>query len=119
MRNFFEYVEKGKEQIVGEDSVDVLFEGFREDLMRTENIDSIKSFIIGFLAGSGIDLRKNKTNIETLLKKGEFQNMGEVLKQMTIPDGKDMSSIKKLLGKSLNQLRPILKSEDKSEDKME
>ena len=115
MRNFFEYVEKGKEQIVGEDSVDVLFEGFREDLMRTENVDSVKAFIIGFLAGSGVDLRGNKTHIETLLKKSEISNVGEILKEMKIPDEKDSVSMKKSLLKSLTQLRPILKSEDKME----
>lgn len=115
MRNFFEYVEKGKEEIIGVDSTDVLLEGFKEDLMRTENLDAIKAFIIGFLAGSGVDIKQNKTHIETLLNKSEFSNVGEILKELKIPDGKDLTSIKKLLGKSLNQLRPIIKTEDKME----
>lgn len=115
MRNFFEYVEKGKEEIVGVDSTDVLLEGFKEDLMRIENLDSIKAFIIGFLAGSGVNIKENKTNIETILKKSEILSISEVLKALKVEEGKDITSIKKSLLKGLTQLKPIIKSEEKME----
>jgi hypothetical protein len=119
MRNFTDYIERTKNEVEGEDYTDVLFEGFKEDLMRTENIDSVKSFIIGFLGGSGVDLRANKTHIQKLLNKPEISNVGEILKEMTIPDKKDSNLMKRSLLKSLTQLRPIIKTEEKTEEKME
>jgi hypothetical protein len=111
MRNFIDYVERTKSEVEGEDYTDLFLEGFSQDLMKVENLDAIKAFILGFFAGSGIDLKTNKNSIESLISKAEFKNIGEIIKNLKTDEGMDIASLKKRLGKSLNQLKPIITKE--------
>ena len=107
MRNFFEYVEKGKEEIVGEDSIDVLFEGFSQDLLRMDEINPKHAFIIGFLTGSGIDIKDNKMQFKNILENPEIKTVSDILKNLRLSEGEDSSTLKKMLTKGLTQLKSL------------
>ena len=107
MRNFFEYVEKGKEETAGFDSVDVLFEGFSQDLMRMEDLSAKHAFIVGFLTGSGIDIKDNKIQIKRILDNEEITTVSDILKNLHLNDDEDSLSLKKMLTKGLTQLKSL------------
>jgi hypothetical protein len=109
MRNFTDYVERTKNEVEGEDYIDVLFEGFAENITNLQQVNPMQAFILGFISGSGINLKENVMNIENILKKQEFKSVSEVIKNFKVDDKKtNIPDLKTQLGKNLSQLKSIL-----------
>ena len=113
MRNFIDYVERTKNEVEGEDYTDLFLEAFSQDLMKVENLDAVKSFILGFLSGSGINITLNKMTLENVIHKEDFKNVGDIIKNLQLPEDINVDDLKKKLSNSLLKLKPIISREKK------
>ena len=123
MRDFLEYVEKNKED--SPNSLDFYMEGFSADLLKMEGLDPIKAFILGFIAGKGIDIKDNRDQIIKLLEKNEIQSTSQAISNLKISDeesdkesdkGSYLKDLITSLAKALTSFRTIFKN--KKEEKM-
>lgn len=118
MRDFLEYVERSKED--SPNSLDFYMEGFAADLKELDGLDPAKTFIIGFLVGSGIDIAQNKSKIIGLLnQKEEIKSITDAITTLNLDEDKGgvtITSLRKALTDDLVQLRAVLKSSKNEEN---
>ena len=126
MRDFLEYVEKMKDE--SPTSLEFYLEGFAQDIMHLSKsgIDPVKSFILGFLSGKGINLTENRDKILNLLMNDQdIKNVGQSIssglslekpKKGSLLDQENvnLNSLRKDLASVLVELRKILKDETAS-----
>jgi hypothetical protein len=112
MRDFLEYVEKSKEDSTN--SLDFYMEGFLSDISKLDGVDPEKTFIIGFLAGKGININNNRQQIMNLLSNEEILSPTEAISAIK-DDNMTIKDLRTALSSSLTSLRTILK-EDKKEE---
>ena len=99
-------------------SLDYYMEGFSADLLKMEGMDPIKAFILGFLAGKGINISQNKDQLIKLLEKDKIQSTSQAISNIkTSDEGFDLKDLRTSLGKALTSFRTIFKNK-KEEEKM-
>jgi hypothetical protein len=114
MRDFLEYVEKNKED--SPNSLDFYMEGFSADLLKMEGMDPIKAFILGFIAGKGIDISQNKDQLIKLLEKNKIQSTSQAISNLkTSDEGSDLKDLRTSLAKALTSFRTIFKNKKEEE----
>lgn len=114
MRDFLEYVEKMKEDSPA--SLEFYLEGFSQDieLLSETGIDPVKSFVLGFLSGKGINLTENRDKILKLLMSDQgIKSVGQSISSGLSLDknnaNTDVVKLRKDLASTLIELRKILK----------
>lgn len=117
MRDFLEYVEKSKED--SPTTIDFYMEGFFSDMSKMNGMDPKKTFIIGFLAGKGIDIKSNRQKIMDLIsdKDIEITSASEAITNLKLEDqGFDVTELRKSLANVLASLRNLLKDHKDKDD---
>lgn len=109
MRDFLEYVEKSKEDSII--PLDYYMEGFSADLLKMEGMDPTKAFILGFLAGKGINISQNKDQLVKLLEKEKIESAAQAISNIkTDNETSDLKDLRTSLAKALMAFRTIFKN---------
>lgn len=117
MRDFLEYVERSKEDSPA--VVDFYMEGFLSDVSKMEGMDPVKTFILGFLTGKGIDIKANREHIMKLLSDKEVMSATQAVSSIKNLENMDVKELRGSLNSTLASLRSILKEHKTPEQKMD
>ena len=113
MRDFLDYVERSKED--SPNSLDFYMEGFFSDMSKMDEMDPRKTFVLGFLAGKGIDIKANREKIISLLSEKEINSASEAIMNLKLEDELEIADLRKSLSVVLASLRNILKEHKKEQ----
>jgi hypothetical protein len=112
MRDFLEYVERSKEN--SPNTLDFYIEGFSSDLSKIEGVDPTKTFILGYLAGKGVDIiKENHEKIMDLLTDKEIISFTEAIAELKTDDNTNIKDLRTSLSSILASFRNALKEENK------
>ena len=117
MRDFLEYVERSKED--SPNSLDFYMEGFLSDISKMEGSNPVHTFILGFIAGKGIDIKANSQYIMKLINGDQgITSASQAVSNIRDLEGEEAKDLRSSLASVLATLRTIVKDHKKKEEEM-
>jgi len=118
MRDFLDYVERSKED--SPNSLDFYMEGFLSDISKMEGANPVHAFILGFIAGKGVNLSANSQYVMKLITGDQgITSASQAVANIRDLEGEEAKDLRASLASTLSILRTIVKDHKKKQEDLD